>query len=761
MSSNCIQLCRNTEIPGEFLMIPLKSFTKYMKEETQKAEGWTKAAWIINHIALGVFAYPIFGLLAGIGISVKFIAARNCGVREIRPEVSPLNLTKRVSAFSELHKTNEEMKDVQTSQLHRELTELKARLDFPPYKLNLEIPGKGEKTYSISSQEDEKRVIQELEQWVNQNFKSIKINSGIFSKDFCQGLKGFERVRAAFENRFNLHQKDGSTSEWLGPKPVAEETLGENLKKMRYANGIEDVWRFSKGGWQIETRCDSNGEYEFFSPKIVGSPIDFSGKKYLFAPVKIDEKEQLVLLEKDKESYRIFKQSPLPVLFTPTWLSNSLIKEVMDYPIAIVSPAEIVQYAFENKEDGEPRIFSFPEGDVLALLRQAQKLHIPFDFQKPSPHTNKTLFAKWVVQGSAELLQCMLEMDPTCIDQTTAQQTSFIRQILNRGCGYEKIELLKEAMKARNIPLSINDLWAERIYQGDTSFEDKEFLALDPTLQKELYSIAHACSYIELVDRMNQLGMKQQPVSPRGPTPLSVNMDLLEQRKAIESCLLKLRKEKRILLAEEVHQNLESFHNNQNDFSRVLGAAFVKETVQKLGLKYIDATETFAVLTSDLPSIRIHTALRSNNKGPAACIQSIDKMNIYAERIVEVERFVSLEEVYELLDAIEATGFTDIHRSNFMVTKDKIYFVDLEWTNFEKHAHYGLMQNLLGLVKPEDRDALLANINKRSDACQKKVEENKALLEEKENFEKQSFKMFFGGKRSYEFPSSSLLSLTV
>ncbi len=673
----------------------------------------------------------------------------------------------------ELHRQREEW-EARRNENQRQLEEMQARFAFPPYNLVIEFPQGNEETYAIQNPADEIRVIQELEQWVNQNFQSVKINGGIWSEDMCQRLQGqYARVRTVFANRFNLHQEEESVRECLGPKPVVEEALGDHLKQIRYANGIEEIRRFSQGKWQTEVRnypngefekgnfdqagvlCRgvrfSKGEYEFFGPERLGhNEILFFGKFYVFAFVEINEKRQLALLEKDGGSYRLFKQPPLPVLFNQTMSTfSSLIKEVIDCLVAPISPGEIVKYAFEIGHDGEPRIFSLQQNDVLSILRQAQKLQIPFNFHASSPKTNQTLFEKWVVKGGAELIRCMLDMDPTCIDQTKAQQTSFVRQILNSGWGEERVVLLKEAMKARNIPLSENDLWVDRIYQGDSSFKDEEFLDLDPTLQKELYLTAHACSHIELVDRMNRLGMKQHPIPPRGPTPLSVNMDLVEQRKAVESCLLELRAEKRFLLPDEAPHNLKSFHNNQDDFSRVLGAAFVKKTVQRLGLKHIDAAETFAVLKSDIPSIHINTE-------HGTFIQSAD-MDIYAEKIVEVDRFVSLEEAHELLDAIEATGFTDIHRGNFMVTKDKIYFIDLEWGNFQKHADYGFMGRLLSLVRPEDQDTLLANINARIEAHQKNMEEHEVSLKATQHFEEESRKTFFCGRGLYEFPIASIM----
>ena len=494
----------------------------------------------------------------------------------------------------------------------------------------------------------------------------------------------------------------------------------------------------------------AKGEYEFFAPKKLGGAKRLLlGKFYVFAIVDINEKRQLALLEKDGKCYRLSKQPPLPVLFAQIMAgSSSLIEKVIDCPVGFISPEEIVRYAFEVGDGGEPRIFSLEEEDVLAVLKQAQRLQTLFNFHVPSSKTNETLFTKWVVRGGAELIQCMLKMDPTCIDQTKTQQISFVRRVLHFGWASGKTLLLKEAMQARNIPLSENDVWVERIHQGDASFKDEEFSSLDFAFQKELYFTAYACNHIELVNRMNRLGMKRQPVLPRRPTPLRANMDLIEQRKAVESCLLELRAKKRILLPEEAPHNLKAFHSNLDDFSRVLGAAFAKETIQRLDLKRIDVAETFAVLKPGTSSVRIH-------RESGTLIQSAD-MDIYAEKIVEVDRLVSLEEAYELLDAIEATGFIDTHRKNFMVTKDKIYFIDLESRNFGEYPVYSFMKDLLSLVKPEDQEALLANIRARTEAYQKKVEETEALPQEEKRLENEYWNLRPCGRGLYEFPVASI-----
>lgn len=76
MISSFIHLYQNTQVTGESLVTPLKTFSNYMGGKVQSTEGGKKAAWIVSHVALGIFAYPIFSVPAGIGMTVKFAATR-------------------------------------------------------------------------------------------------------------------------------------------------------------------------------------------------------------------------------------------------------------------------------------------------------------------------------------------------------------------------------------------------------------------------------------------------------------------------------------------------------------------------------------------------------------------------------------------------------------------------------------------------------------------------------------------------------------
>ena len=75
MFETVTNLYNSQDLPGEFLLTPLKTYQKYFVTKVQAGSNLEKVAWRAAHIATGIFAYPILGSLAFIGMLVKL-----CGV---------------------------------------------------------------------------------------------------------------------------------------------------------------------------------------------------------------------------------------------------------------------------------------------------------------------------------------------------------------------------------------------------------------------------------------------------------------------------------------------------------------------------------------------------------------------------------------------------------------------------------------------------------------------------------------------------------
>ncbi len=650
--------------------------------------------------------------------------------------------------------------------------------EFPPYQLKLRSSdGNRKTTYQIDDKGSEERVIQAIQQELEQCGQPLWIERGIFSADLCSSLgRHYTRTRKAFSAHFELIRSPYGGNEALAIKPINQEALDGDWVRVRYPNGrveerhlkdgVQGRWelrsrtypngviekgRFEDGNGALFSgyRC-SNGEYEFLIPNLFFNmnPFWWEREGINFTELEINGQRQLVLIERAGQIWRRSQKAPIPLLFAAAkedYVVNTF-GELFESPFNQILIGDIVDYAFSIDETTQkPHIFSLKGEGVFEILKQAEALETRLPQEQ-----HQELFAQWVLKGGHELIELMLQIDPTCIDQTSDKEISFFRAALN-DWDPKKAEVLKTAMLARNIALSNEDEWVEKISQGDNSFNDDDFTALDPDFQEELYRAAHTHDQVALVERMNGLGMEKPFDPPSGPTPLSINMNLVEQQKAVESYLIELRKSGRLLRADELpakkaHDQVDIYHDNEKDFSRVLGAEFVKKAVQKLGCKHVDAAETFAVLGGDLDTIHIHTHYGIH-------LQSKD-MQIYADLIKPVKRFISLEEAYELLNVIEEVGFTDIHCNNFIVTADKIYFIDLESTNFQEHADYGLMGNLLAFVDKKDRETLGADMERRFKERQAQHSEDEEETREKSEACRKFY--FYGGKR-YEFPVASIM----
>lgn len=62
---------RSEDLNGEFLLRPLKMYHNFFAKKIEHSSGLKKAVWLIANVVTGIFAYPVFGALAGLGLLVK------------------------------------------------------------------------------------------------------------------------------------------------------------------------------------------------------------------------------------------------------------------------------------------------------------------------------------------------------------------------------------------------------------------------------------------------------------------------------------------------------------------------------------------------------------------------------------------------------------------------------------------------------------------------------------------------------------------
>lgn len=62
---------KSEDLHGEFLLQPLKMYHSFFAKKIENSSDLKKGAWIVANVVTGIFAYPVFGALAGIGILIK------------------------------------------------------------------------------------------------------------------------------------------------------------------------------------------------------------------------------------------------------------------------------------------------------------------------------------------------------------------------------------------------------------------------------------------------------------------------------------------------------------------------------------------------------------------------------------------------------------------------------------------------------------------------------------------------------------------
>lgn len=71
MISSVKNIYNSEDLNGEFLLQPLKTYHNFFAKEIENSTGLKKGAWVVANVASGVFAYPLLGALAGLGMLVK------------------------------------------------------------------------------------------------------------------------------------------------------------------------------------------------------------------------------------------------------------------------------------------------------------------------------------------------------------------------------------------------------------------------------------------------------------------------------------------------------------------------------------------------------------------------------------------------------------------------------------------------------------------------------------------------------------------
>lgn len=118
------------------------------------------------------------------------------------------------------------------------------------------------------------------------------------------------------------------------------------------------------------------------------------------------------------------------------------------------------------------------------------------------------------------------------------------------------------------------------------------------------------------------------------------------------------------------------------DLGRILGANYIKEMAEKLGLKRIKVPKKVAVVKEGITELNASV-------NPCNLELSCKNITIYAEEITPLSRVSTQEEQAELRKILEAMEFRDFLKLKFFLGRDKdgeegIYFISTKYTNFHR-----------------------------------------------------------------------------
>lgn len=69
---NISKVYQTPDLAGNELTIPLKTYNRFFAKKIEDSVGMDQAAWKVTRFVLGLIAYPTFGILAAVGILIKF-----------------------------------------------------------------------------------------------------------------------------------------------------------------------------------------------------------------------------------------------------------------------------------------------------------------------------------------------------------------------------------------------------------------------------------------------------------------------------------------------------------------------------------------------------------------------------------------------------------------------------------------------------------------------------------------------------------------
>lgn len=608
---------------------------------------------------------------------------------------------------------------------------------FKEYTLRIGYGNEDQISVTLGNVHDENRLIEEIAERVNHRFEEVMVQ-GLPSPSIEKYRKFTEsekRVLRVFGESVEILDIYGST--YLLPKIAAQEPLEKGKVKILYKNGvIEEVTPYTEnpgirdgirryptgcieagtflrsgltGGYRFE-----NGIYTVFGlHSIVGQSI----LSHLHFLRVVDEgMPKLIPVSGNFPNFQHYEGSREEALIELAKQPHSehIIKKVLKEENHGIDVKQFVKGLFTSDRFGVKPILLLGRDAFYDVLKLIEEHHFKVDLHAAHPISGETLFNRW----STLFIDTLLTMDSTLIKQKPPNGKSYFAENLLKG-NADNLPIILKAMEENGVELSVRDRWFIRAYKNDLTFKDEEFTGLDSKLKAEIYEIANVYAHEDLVTRLNLLGMDDQEIQISKLDIVAPNMDCVKAKNAIGKFYRELRERGCLMTQEEFNKVKSSadarFYAKGHDMGRILGRDYIEKTAGKLNIGSVKVPKKIAVIEEGA------TIIKTNSRSFE--IES-KQMNIQATGIKGVRRFLTRQEMAELILVLEATGFSDIHLANFVIAKDGVYVIDTEYTNFQG-PDYGQMFSLLSMVSDDDQEWMENLILEKEKAYQEKQNSEK------------------------------------
>lgn len=519
------------------------------------------------------------------------------------------------------------------------------------------------------------------------------------------------------------------------------------------------------------TKLDKDGQTVFIEPELLyyGAKIS-EDEEINIAIVRIQGKDQLVPVVGPKigleyKNYNgpiseaLLKIAQNKERFTCMFagrIIGSPIKHFLNHILNdFITEEEFFQFINQKDSTGTPRLCTLNYASLLEVLKMAREKNIPLDLKEKTSE-GKTLFTLWAGNDDLPIIEEILTLEPSMIEQIHDGESLLVKSALN---GFrDETDYLLKAMEKHGIALTPEELWVKRILNNDCSFIDQEFTDLDSELKIKIFYIANAFLKMQMVKRMKNLGMDEKPIfKPCAPQIVAANMDIFEAQKALETFLQTLRDESMLFTEDEFCEMKRSDYQGRSfgQFQSLVGKLYLEEIIKANDLKHIKIVQKL-VVPQDVQWKGMYFPYDMNKD--FFC-------DFYNKKVAVEERKIRLEEALEIMIFAELLQFTHFENSSFYISKDGIYFAN---TDFYKHSDRklslsNLKESLIKQLDPDDVEKFSKALEERARHADpedaKRIDEEKKAY--KDLFKKSPYKKLKKGylKETFDVSLKDLIKI--